>query len=136
MVNKTGGKKHKKKKKGGFNDDFKRQLLFKENLQEYGVILENVGSAMNIKLIGTNSYGTEIRGIIRGKMKRTKMKKGDHILISLREYEHNVGDIIHKYTPDEVKSLIHYNEITNLNQDNQENIIDFEHDESEFIDNI
>ncbi len=36
---------------------------------------------------------------------------GDLVLVSNREFEDDKGDIIHKYTPDEVKDLKKHGEI-------------------------
>ena len=52
-------------------------------------------------------------GIIRGKMqKRVWISIGDTVLVSLRDYQDDKADIIHKYTSEETKTLISYNEIT------------------------
>ena len=36
---------------------------------------------------------------------------GDIILLSLREYQDNIADVIHKYTPDEARNLKTYGEL-------------------------
>lgn len=44
--------------------------------------------------------------------KRVWISIGDTVLVSLREYQDDKADIIHKYTSEETKTLISYNEIT------------------------
>jgi translation initiation factor 1A len=49
---------------------------------------------------------------IRGQMrKRVWINVGDIVLVSLREYQDDKADIIHKYTPDEARSLKAYGEL-------------------------
>ena len=58
-------------------------------------------------------------------MKRTKIYQGDFVLVSLREYQDNTGDIIHKYFPDEVASLKAYGEIQKTDVELEEIDFDF-----------
>ena len=49
---------------------------------------------------------------IRGQMrKRVWINIGDIVLVSLREFQDSKADIIHKYTPDEARSLKAYGEL-------------------------
>ena len=119
-----GGKSHKKMK----NDiEIKRELIFKEDGQEYATIIDMLGSGRcNIKIIDSN---VKCLGIIRGGMRKNKSKnfirKDDIVLISLREYQEEKVDIIHLYTFDEVKSLIEYGEIK-IENNTEDEFITFE----------
>jgi translation initiation factor 1A len=49
---------------------------------------------------------------IRGKMrKKVWINQGDIILLSLRDFQDNKGDVILKYTADEARSLKSYGEL-------------------------
>lgn len=43
---------------------------------------------------------------IRGSMKRVRMHPGDYILVSMREFDNEKADIIHKYFTEEVYELM------------------------------
>lgn len=103
-----GGKKHKRKKNTTFT--INRQLEFKEDGQEYGIIEALLGSKRcTVKLVD----GTKVLGIIRGNMKKgsSRVNKDDIVLVSLREFQDSKVDIIHVYLLHEVKSLIAYEEL-------------------------
>uniref|UniRef100_A0A8H7TUV6 S1-like domain-containing protein n=1 Tax=Bionectria ochroleuca TaxID=29856 RepID=A0A8H7TUV6_BIOOC len=69
------------------NDDQRRELTFKEDGQEYAQV-------------------------IRGKMrKKVWINQGDIILLSLRDFQDNKGDVILKYTADEARTLKSYGEL-------------------------
>lgn len=56
--------------------------------------------------------GVKRLGIIRGKMrKRVWITVGDFVLVSLREFQDNKCDIVHKYQSTEARSLRSYNEL-------------------------
>ena len=57
--------------------------------------------------------------------KRVWICIGDTVLVSLRDYQDDKADIIHKYTSEETKTLISYNEITgNIKIDDEDGIND------------
>lgn len=99
--NSIGGKGHRKAKSNG--GTFRREVLFKEYGQEYAVVTKMLGNGH----CECQCYDDVVRlGNIRGKMrKRVWISTGDTILCSLREYQDDKVDIIHKYTPDEVQTL-------------------------------
>jgi len=114
-----GGKKGRKGKKALG----KRELIFKEDQQEYGQVEKLLGN-------GTATIscfdGKTRLGVICGKMKnRVWIKVHDIVLVSLREFEDGGKkcDIIHKYFPDEAKELKAQNEIpeNTLIEDRPEN---------------
>jgi len=106
---KVGGK-NKKKGKGG--DQLTRELIFKEDGEEYGVVLKLLGCD-NILVFCLDGVRRQCR--IRGKLKcKVWIRVGDTVLISLREFstEDKVADVIHKYQDEEVRQLRKFGEIT------------------------
>lgn len=132
VKNTKGGSKHKKQKNSSSNY-LQRELLFKEDCQEYGKVLERTGgNHINVYLYNSNK---EMRCLIRGSLRRKlRLTKDDTVLVALREYQDNAGDIIHQYTSEEVKMLINYNEIV-LEEDSEDNI-DFDVVDDNEIDEI
>ena len=107
--NKAGGKKHKRGKKT-FNNG-KRELIFKEDDQEYGQAVKMIGSG-HVEVFCFD--GVERIGKIRGKMrKRVWINVGDTVLVGLRDFEQGKCDIMYKYNPDEARNLKAYGEIPN-----------------------
>ncbi|PPD99427.1 hypothetical protein GOBAR_DD03544 [Gossypium barbadense] len=97
-----GGKNRKRGKNEA--DDEKRELVFKEDGQEYAQVL----------------HGTKRLCHIRGKMhKKVWIAAGDIILVGLRDYQDDKADVILKYMPDEARLLKAYGELpenTRLNE--------------------
>ena len=123
-----GGKKRKKGKH--ITDRAARELVFKDVDQEYGQILKNFGGG---RLEVYCFDGKKRIAHIRGKMmKRDWMTIGDIVLVSLRGFEENKGDIIHKYTEDEARKLKSFKEIP----ENVKIVETGGEDESEEEDNI
>jgi translation initiation factor 1A len=104
---KKGGKKIRRGKSNVDAD--KRQLLFKEDGQEYGLVKDILGDC-RVNVIDTSNV--EHLGIIRGKMKkRVWINKGDLVLFGTREFQDDKVDIIHKYFDAEKRRLIELDEI-------------------------
>lgn len=117
--NKLGGKKHKRTK--NFNNNIKRELVFKEDGQEYAKVTKMLGTGH----VDLDCFDGECRiGHIRGKMrKKVWISVGDIVLIGLRDYEPKKGDIMFKYNAEETRNLIAYGEIPNdinINEHNEE----------------
>tara|TARA_Y100000389_G_scaffold203960_1_gene254276 strand:+ start:373 stop:831 length:459 start_codon:yes stop_codon:yes gene_type:complete len=111
-----GGKNWKKSKKNSENTE-KRQLEFKEEQQEYALIVKMLGNSRCECLC---SDGRTRLGHIRGSMKkRVWIVKDDIVLLSLRDFQDDKADIIHKYTHEEVKILRQYGEIVGLNNNEE-----------------
>jgi|UniRef100_A0A6C0K2M7 translation initiation factor 1A len=102
MVKNTGG--GKKKKRGARpSTGFKREVIFKEDLQEYGVVDKMLGD-MRCSVLCSDATTKVCH--IRGKFKRRVwINVGDTVLISLREFEDDKADVVHKYTPEEAEIL-------------------------------
>lgn len=103
-----GGKNKRKGKKTG--EITKRQLEFREEGQEYGRVIKMLGDG---RLQAVCSDGETRICHIRGKMrKRVWIRDDDLILVDIRSYQEDKGDVVYKYTPDEDKMLQAYGELT------------------------
>ena len=110
VKNKFGGNKHKKFARKR-DESGKNSLinLKKTEGQEYGYIQKILGNC-RFQII---CYDKKQRiGHVRGKLrKRMWFNAGDLILISLRDFQDDMCDMIQKYDYDEVNMLINNNEI-------------------------
>ena len=94
-----------KTRRRGKNENFgvKRELLLKEDGQEYAQVARMLG---NGRLEAHCFDGTKRLAIIRGKMQRKVwINAGDIILVSLRDYQDEKADVIYKYNGDEARAL-------------------------------
>lgn len=108
MPKPKGGKRIRRGKKHN-EETTKRQLEFKDEEQDYAIVDKVLGNCRLSVLLSTQE--TRL-GIIPGKFKkRVWINKGDVVLVSLRTFEDDKVDIIHKYNADEVRTLIQYEEI-------------------------
>ncbi|KAK6068497.1 translation initiation factor eIF-1A [Seiridium cupressi] len=107
---KNKGKGGKNRRRGkNENDNEKRELVFKDEGQEYAQVTKMLG---NGRLETLCFDGTKRLGHIRGKLrKKVWINQGDIILLSLRDYQDEKGDVIMKYTADEARSLKAYGEL-------------------------
>jgi translation initiation factor 1A len=106
--NSKGGKKHKKDK----NSDTDKELVLKEDGQEYGQVIELCGD----KRVRINCFdGCEIQARIRGCFKKKKIfiTRDDIVLISTRGLDDDKYDIIKKYNGKEIRMLQKLEEIPN-----------------------
>ena len=77
----------------------KRELIYKEEGQEYGQILRLLGNGrVEVNCCDGNKRMCTIRGKLRN---RVWMNAGDLILVSLRDFGDDKADVIHKYYPEE-----------------------------------
>ena len=89
-----GGKKN-KRAKGGNADFQKRELIFKEDGQEYGQILKMLGNGRcDVQCMDGKKRLCHVCGKMR---KRVWVMVGDVVLVSLRDFQDAKGDIILKY---------------------------------------
>ena len=96
-----GGNKRKRGKNMNFD---KRELVYKEEDQDYGQVMRLLGGGR----VEVNCLDGNVKRLctIRGKMKnRVWINAGDIVLISLREFGDDKADIIHKYFPEEAFEL-------------------------------
>ncbi|CAF9920173.1 MAG: Eukaryotic translation initiation factor 1A, X-chromosomal [Gomphillus americanus] len=109
---KNKGKGGKNRRRGkNENDNEKRELTFKEEGQEYAQVVKMLG---NGRLEAQCFDGEKRLAHIRGKLrKKVWINQGDIILLSLRDYQDEKGDVILKYSADEARSLKSYGELPN-----------------------
>lgn len=114
--NTIGGKGHKKSK----NVNVIKNVPFKVDGCEYGRVKDLLGNG-RLRVV-TLIDNKERIGHIRGSMyKKIWIGKDDIVLVSLRDFQDNKCDIIHKYDGEDVKYLIKRGEIENTTEINQNN---------------
>ena len=117
-MGKSSGKgKGGKNRRRGKNDNSgqKRELIYKEEGQEYAQITKMLG---NGRIEVSCFDGIKRMGHIRGKLrKKVWMGQGDIILVSLRDFQDDQCDVVHKYNSDEartLKMLVNYQKMLKL----------------------
>lgn len=107
---KNKGKGGKNRRRGkNENDNDKRELTFKEEGQEYAQVVKMLG---NGRLEAMCFDGSKRLANIRGKLrKKVWINQGDIILLSLRDFQDDKGDVILKYSAEEARSLKSYGEL-------------------------
>ncbi|KAF2423299.1 nucleic acid-binding protein [Tothia fuscella] len=107
---KNKGKGGKNRRRGkNENDNEKRELVFKEDGQEYAQVVKMLGNGrLEAKCFDGPMRLAHIRGKLR---KKVWINQGDIILLSLREYQDGKGDVLMKYSADEARSLKAYGEL-------------------------
>jgi len=135
---KNKGKGGKNRRRGkNENETEKRELVFKEEGQEYAQVLKMLG---NGRLDALCFDGVKRLCHIRGKLrKKVWINTGDIILLGLRDYQDAKADVILKYTADEARNLKAYGELpetvkieTNASNEDANGDIEFEfQDDSE-----
>ena len=127
---KAKGKGGKNRRRGKNDDGDKRELVFKDESQEYAQVVKMLG---NGRLEAMGFDGEKRLAHIRGNLrKKVWINTGDIILLSLREFEDGKADVIQKYTPDEARSLKQYGELPETTKINEEAFGDDEGGEIEF----
>ncbi|KAF8924890.1 Translation initiation factor 1A [Dissophora ornata] len=103
----VGGKNRRRGKNE--NEGEKRELVFKEDGQEYAQVLKMLGNGR----VEAQCFDGEKRlAHIRGKMrKKVWINQGDIILISLRDFQDDKADVILKYNTEEARNLKAYGEL-------------------------
>ena len=66
----------------------------------------------------------KIKGSIR---KRARVEIGSYVVVSRRDFDEKVVDILHLYTKGEAEQLLRYGEIVLKKQDNNEVEVEFDH---------
>ena len=110
-------KKTKARKNAKNRDSFVRvkALVEKTDEQEYAKVTKKLGnSRFNCECFD----GKERLCVIRGSIKKfTRLEEGEYVIVSIREFQDDKGDIIHKLSSDDVKILQNKGEIPmNLNE--------------------
>mgnify|MGYP001329172382 CR=1 FL=1 len=118
-------KKNQKKTSSQFVE--KRNLIYKDDMQEYGLMLKALGDRrISVQLVDK----TEIMAIIPGRFrKRCWFKAGDVIIVARRDFQQDKFDVVYKYNEEETKQLIKTFEIPEFFKDStlqQETVFEFE----------
>lgn len=110
-----GGKNRKRGKNEA--DDEKRELVFKEDGQDYAQVTRMLG---NGRVEAKCSDGVLRLCHICGKLhKKVWIAAGDIVLVGLRDYQDGKADVIHKYMPDEARLLKAYGELSDSFRPNE-----------------
>ncbi|CAB08783.1 Eukaryotic translation initiation factor 1A [Schizosaccharomyces pombe] len=132
---KNKGKGGKNRRRGkNENENEKRELTYAEEGQMYAQVTKMLG---NGRIEAACFDGVKRLGHIRGKLrKKVWINQGDIILLSLREFQDEKGDVILKYTADEARTLKNQGELPETAKINEtdtfgaegEDDLDFEFD--------
>jgi translation initiation factor 1A len=108
------------KKKGGKkkpSDNEKRSLVYKDDMQEYGMMTKMLGGQRIMVMLVDK---TEIMAVIPGRFrKRCWMKAGDTLIVSRREFQESKWDVCYKYNEDEVRIMVKKDELPSFFLDRQ-----------------
>jgi len=128
---KNKGKGGKNRRRGkNENENEKRELIFKEEGQEYAQVTKMLG---NGRLEAMCFDGIKRLCHIRGKLrKKVWINGGDIILLGLRDYQDTKADVILKYTSDEARNLKTYGELPESAKINENVGMEDEGDEVQF----
>eukprot|EP01126_Amoeba_proteus_P049610 TRINITY_DN5812_c0_g1_i11.p1 TRINITY_DN5812_c0_g1~~TRINITY_DN5812_c0_g1_i11.p1 ORF type:complete len:107 (+),score=23.68 TRINITY_DN5812_c0_g1_i11:73-393(+) len=100
---KNKGKGGKNRRRGKNESEEKREIVIKEKGQEYAQVMKMLG---NGRLEAHCFDGKKRLCHIRGKMrKRVWVNQGDIVLVGLRDYQDDKGDILLKYNAEEARLL-------------------------------
>jgi translation initiation factor 1A len=104
-----GGKGKRKGKRNKGKESEKREIRFKVFGEEYAQVRKVLGNCR----VECFCFDGKLRLChVRGKFKkRVWINKDDFVLVGLRDYQDDKGDIIHKYSPDEARLLRSWGEI-------------------------
>lgn len=132
---KNKGKGGKNRRRGkNENENEKRELVFKEEGQEYAQVTKMLG---NGRLEAMCFDGVKRLCHIRGKLrKKVWINSGDIILLGLRDYQDTKADVILKYTADEARNLKTYGELPESAKINENAGIEDDFDENITFDNF
>ena len=126
---KNKGKGGKNRRRGKNEGDEKRELVVKEDGQEYAQVLRMLG---NGRLEAQCIDGVKRLCHIRGKMrKKVWVCTGDIILLGLRDFQDEKADVILKYLADEARSLKAYGELPDSIRVNETDTFEEERDEND-----
>lgn len=96
-------------------------LIYKENGQEYAKVIKMLG---NCRLSCMCQDGRERIAIIRGNMRnRVWITTDDYILVTLRDFQDDKVDVVHKYTHGDVRSLLAVGEIREFEKQQDDPLI-------------
>ena len=102
--NSKGGKGHRKMGKKNAHHDTKNTLILKEEGEEYVKVAQMLGGG---RMYVTFPDGSQCIGIIPGRMRKKRfwISVGDIVLVSIRDYQEDRCDVIHRYNQEQVRIL-------------------------------
>lgn len=96
-----------KKQKKYLNNSHNNDYAIDENCEHYAIVTKLLG---NCRVLLFTNLGNECIGIIRGSLRkfsnRILIEKGDIVVVSIRDYQNNKVDIVHKYNREQIQCLI------------------------------
>jgi translation initiation factor 1A len=102
-----------KKKLSQFNKVSNNNYSIDKEYEVFAYVIKLLGNCRALVLCDN---GNEAIGVIRGSMrrfnKRVLIETGDIIAVSMRDYQNNKVDIVHKYNMEQCKILINNKEIS------------------------
>jgi len=102
-----------KKKNSQFNKVSNNNYIIDKEYELYAYVIKLLG---NCRVLVLCDDGNEAIGVIRGSMrrfnKRVLIETGDIIAVSIRDYQDNKVDIVHKYNAEQCKILINNKELS------------------------
>ncbi|RKP36224.1 nucleic acid-binding protein, partial [Dimargaris cristalligena] len=112
------------------NEGEKRELVFKEEGQEYAQVTKMLGNGY----VEAQCFdGIKRIAHIRGKMrKKVWINQGDIVLLSLRDFQDDKADIILKYNADEARNLKTYGELPESAKINETDTFGADEEEVDF----
>merc|ERR1711907_904922 len=120
---KNKGKGGKNRRRGKNENEEKRELIFKEDGQDYAQVIRMLG---NGRLDAQCIDGIKRLCHIRGKMrKKVWVSTGDIILVGLRDFQDEKADVILKYNADEARNLKAYGELPENAKINESDPVEF-----------
>ena len=98
-----GGRKKKRSARFAQDHKSKREMIYRQSEQEYGFVEQLLGDMRCLVFCSDRQARVcHIRGRFR---RRVWINLGDVVLVSVREFEKDRGDIIYKYNMEEVEHL-------------------------------
>uniref|UniRef100_A0A6C0LII2 S1-like domain-containing protein n=1 Tax=viral metagenome TaxID=1070528 RepID=A0A6C0LII2_9ZZZZ len=102
-----------KKKSSNFNKVANNNYAIDKDYEVFAYVMKVLG---NCRVLVLCDNGTETIGVIRGSMrrfnKRVLIETGDIVAVSMRDFQINKVDIVHKYNAEQCKLLIANKEIS------------------------
>eukprot|EP00124_Ichthyophonus_hoferi_P000798 Ihof_evm4s33 gene=Ihof_evmTU4s33 len=132
---KNKGKGGKNRRRGKNENELqKRELIFKEDGQEYAQVIKMLG---NGRLEAFCFDGVTRLCHIRGKMrKKVWIGQGDIVLVGLRDFQDNKADVILKYNAEEARNLKTYGELPATAKINETDTFGEGEDDVMFVDDM
>ena len=123
-----------KKQKKLLNNSQNNDYDINPNNEEYAIVLKLLG---NCRVTLYTNSGNECMGIIRGSLrkftKRILIEKCDIVVVSIRDYQDNKVDIVHKYNREQIQELINQDKLSKSIIDYYNNKIKFENSNNNIV---